>query len=174
WHCGFHDGHHHSAGSAHLAVFVPGRDARIRRTRQCCSRTFIIPGCYRKERSMSLAGLVALVTGASQGIGRACAVRLASAGAAVAVAARNQTKLDELVSEIKASGGNAAAFPLDVSDEEQIKSTFKSVLGKFTKIDILVNNAGITRDQLIMRMKRADWDMVLNTNLTSAYCCIQQ
>jgi 3-oxoacyl-[acyl-carrier protein] reductase len=123
---------------------------------------------------MSLAGRVALVTGASQGIGRACAVRLASAGAAVAVAARNQEKLDDLVSEIKASGGNAAAFPLDVSDEEQIKSTFKSVLGKFSKIDILVNNAGITRDQLVMRMKRADWDMVLNTNLTSAYCCIQQ
>ena len=123
---------------------------------------------------MSLAGRVALVTGASQGIGRACAVRLASAGATVAVAARNQEKLDELVSEIKASGGNAAAFPLDVSDEEQIKSTFKAVLGKFTKIDILVNNAGITRDQLVMRMKRTDWDMVLNTNLTSAYCCIQQ
>ena len=123
---------------------------------------------------MSLAGRVALVTGASQGIGRACAVRLASAGAAVAVAARNQEKLDELVSEIKASGGNAAAFPLDVSDEEQIKSTFKTVLGQLGKIDILVNNAGITRDQLVMRMKRADWDMVLNTNLTSAYCCIQQ
>ncbi|HTE90283.1 MAG TPA: 3-oxoacyl-[acyl-carrier-protein] reductase [Terriglobales bacterium] len=123
---------------------------------------------------MSLAGRLALVTGASQGIGRACAVRLASAGAAVAVAARNQEKLDELVNEIKSSGGNAAAFPLDVSDEDQIKSTFKSVLGKFTKIDILVNNAGITRDQLVMRMKRADWDMVLNTNLTSAYCCIQQ
>ena len=123
---------------------------------------------------MSLAGRVALVTGASQGIGRACAVRLASAGAAVAVAARNQEKLDELVSEIKASGGNAAAFPLDVSDEEQIKGTFKAVLGQLGKIDILVNNAGITRDQLVMRMKRADWDMVLNTNLTSAYCCIQQ
>lgn len=123
---------------------------------------------------MSLAGRVALVTGASQGIGRACALRLASAGAAVAVAARNQEKLDELVSEIKASGGKAEAFPLDVSDEEQIKGTFKAVLGQLGKIDILVNNAGITRDQLVMRMKRGDWDMVLNTNLTSAYCCIQQ
>ena len=92
----------------------------------------------------------------------------------MAVAARNQEKLDELVSEIKASGGNAAAFPLDVSDEEQIKGTFKAVLGQLGKIDILVNNAGITRDQLVMRMKRGDWDMVLNTNLTSAYCCIQQ
>ena len=123
---------------------------------------------------MSLAGRVALVTGASQGIGRACAIRLASEGAAVAVAARNQEKLDELVSEIKASGGKAEAFPLDVSDEEQIKGTFKAVLGQLGKIDILVNNAGITRDQLVMRMKRGDWDMVLNTNLTSAYCCIQQ
>jgi 3-oxoacyl-[acyl-carrier protein] reductase len=123
---------------------------------------------------MSLAGRVALVTGASQGIGRACAIRLASEGAAVAVAARNREKLDELVSEIKASGANAAAFSLDVSDEEQIKSTFKAVLGQLGKIDILVNNAGITRDQLVMRMKRGDWDMVLNTNLTSAYCCIQQ
>jgi 3-oxoacyl-[acyl-carrier protein] reductase len=123
---------------------------------------------------MSLAGRVALVTGASQGIGWACAMRLASAGVAVAVAARNQEKLDELVSEIKATGGNAAAFPLDVSDEEQIKGTFKAVLGQLGKVDILVNNAGITRDQLVMRMKRADWDMVLNTNLTSAYCCIQQ
>lgn len=123
---------------------------------------------------MSLAGRVALVTGASQGIGRACAMRLAREGATVAVAARNQAKLHELVSEIKASGGKAEAFPLDVTDEEQIKSTFKAVLGQFSKIDILVNNAGITRDQLVMRMKRADWDMVLNTNLTSAYCCIQQ
>jgi 3-oxoacyl-[acyl-carrier protein] reductase len=123
---------------------------------------------------MSLAGRVALVTGASQGIGRACALKLAGAGIAVAVAARNREKLDELASEIKASGGNAAPFPLDVSEEEQIKSTLKAVLAQFGKIDILVNNAGITRDQLIMRMKRADWDMVLNTNLTSAYCCIQQ
>ena len=123
---------------------------------------------------MSLAGRVALVTGASQGIGRACAVKLASEGATVAVAARNQQKLDELVSEIKASGGNATAFSLDVSDEEKIESTFKAALGQFGKIDILVNNAGITRDQLVMRMKRADWEMVLNTNLTSAYCCIQQ
>ena len=63
---------------------------------------------------------------------------------------------------------------MDVADEDQIKSAFKSVLAQFGKIDILVNNAGITRDQLVMRMKRADWDAVLNTNLTSAYLCIQQ
>ncbi len=123
---------------------------------------------------MTLSGRVALVTGASQGIGRACALKLAKAGAAVAVAARNQQKLDELVAQITAAGGNAAAFVLDVGDEEQIKSVFKAALTHFGKVDILVNNAGITRDQLVMRMKRADWDSVLNTNLTSAYLCIQQ
>jgi 3-oxoacyl-[acyl-carrier protein] reductase len=123
---------------------------------------------------MSLSGRVALVTGASQGIGRACALKLAGLGASVAVAARNQEKLNELVNEIGASGGKASAFPLDVSDEEQIKATFKNALAQLGKIDILVNNAGITRDQLVMRMKRADWDAVLNTNLTSAYLCVQQ
>jgi 3-oxoacyl-[acyl-carrier protein] reductase len=123
---------------------------------------------------MILSGRVALVTGASQGIGRACALKLAAAGATVAVAARNQEKLAELVQQIKISGGKGSAFPLDVADEEQVKSAFKSVLEQLGKIDILVNNAGITRDQLVMRMKRADWDAVLNTNLTSAYLCIQQ
>ena len=123
---------------------------------------------------MSLSGRVALVTGASQGIGRACALRLAEDGAALAVAARNQEKLNELVNEITAAGGKAAAFSVDVGDEEQIKTAVKSALSQFGKIDILVNNAGITRDQLVMRMKRADWDSVLNTNLTSAYLCIQQ
>ena len=123
---------------------------------------------------MSLSGRVALVTGASQGIGRGCALKLASAGAAVAVAARNQEKLNELVTQISAAGGKAAAFPVDVAEEEQIKTAFKAAIAQFGKIDILVNNAGITRDQLVMRMKRADWDAVLNTNLTSAYLCIQQ
>jgi len=123
---------------------------------------------------MSLSGRVAFVTGASQGIGRACALRLAKDGAAVAVAARNQEKLNELVTEITAARGTASAFALDVTDEEQVKSKIKAAIAQFGKIDILVNNAGITRDQLVMRMKRADWDAVLNTNLTSAYLCIQQ
>jgi 3-oxoacyl-[acyl-carrier protein] reductase len=123
---------------------------------------------------MTLSGRVALITGASQGIGHACALKLADADAAVAVAARTQAKLDELVAQITAAGGKAAAFPMDVADEEQIKSAFKAAIAHFGKIDILVNNAGITRDQLVMRMKRADWDAVLNTNLTSAYLCIQQ
>jgi 3-oxoacyl-[acyl-carrier protein] reductase len=123
---------------------------------------------------MTLSGRVALVTGASQGIGRACALKLAALGATVAVAARNQEKLIELVQEIDAAGGKAAAFPVDVGNEEQVKAGFKAALAQFGKLDILVNNAGITRDQLVMRMKRADWDSVLNTNLTSAYLCIQQ
>jgi 3-oxoacyl-[acyl-carrier protein] reductase len=123
---------------------------------------------------MKLEGRVALVTGASQGIGRSCALALAREGASIAAAARNQQKLDELVAEITTAGGKAAAFAMDVTDEEQVKSGIKSALGQFGKIDILVNNAGITRDQLVMRMKRADWDAVLNTNLTSEYLCIQQ
>src|SRR5580698_297016 len=122
---------------------------------------------------MSLLGRVALITGASQGIGRTCALRFAKEGATVAVAARNQEKLNELVSEITAAGGKAAAFGLDVGDEEQVKATVKTVIAELGKIDILVNNAGITRDQLVMRMKRADWDAVLQTNLTSAYLCTQ-
>jgi len=123
---------------------------------------------------MTLSGRIALVTGASQGIGRACALKLAAGGAAVAVAARNREKLNELVQQITSTGGNATAFAMDVAEEDQIKSVFKAVLAHFGKIDILVNNAGITRDQLVMRMKRADWDAVLNTNLTSAYLCTQQ
>jgi 3-oxoacyl-[acyl-carrier protein] reductase len=123
---------------------------------------------------MSLSGRVALVTGASQGIGRACALRLAGAGATIALAARHQERLSDVAKEVGGTGAKTAVFPMDVADEEQIKTTIKSVLGQFGKIDILVNNAGITRDQLIMRMKRADWDTVLNTNLTSAYLCTQQ
>ena len=123
---------------------------------------------------MSLSGRVALVTGASQGIGRACAIKLAAQGATVGVVARTQEKLDELVKEITVAGGKASAFTLNVADEEQIKSVLKTALGQLGKIDILVNNAGITKDTLIMRMKRADWDAVINTNLTSAYLCIQQ
>ena len=122
---------------------------------------------------MSLSGRVAFVTGASQGIGRACALKLAARGAAVAAAARNQEKLNQLVSEITAAGGTAVACVVDVTDEEQVKASIKGAIAQFNKIDILVNNAGITRDQLVMRMKRADWDAVLETNLTSAYLCTQ-
>ncbi|HZR64491.1 MAG TPA: 3-oxoacyl-[acyl-carrier-protein] reductase [Terriglobales bacterium] len=127
---------------------------------------------------MNLTGRVALITGASQGIGRACALKLAQCGASVALVARNQQKLEEVGAEIRKlangdAGVHARVYPTDIENEDQIKATFKSAISDLGKIDILVNNAGITRDQLVMRMKRPDWDAVLNTNLTSAYLCTQ-
>lgn len=120
-----------------------------------------------------LAGRIALVTGASQGIGRACALGLAKAGATVALAARNEAKLAEVAAEITAAGGQAAAFALDVASDDSIKNGAKAVLDRFGKVEILVNNAGITRDDLLMRMKRADWDDVLSTNLTGTFLLTQ-
>lgn len=120
-----------------------------------------------------LEGRIALVTGASQGIGRACAVALAASGATVALAARNEAKLAEVAAEIEAAGGKAAAFALDVASEESIKGGAKAILDRFGKVEILVNNAGITRDDLVLRMKRSDWDDVLSTNLTGAFLLTQ-
>ncbi len=124
-------------------------------------------------RGIRLDGRVTLVTGASQGIGRACALALAEAGAAVALAARNKEKLDETAAIIRGAGGQAETFTMDLAREEEVKAGVKAVIAKFSKLDILVNNAGITRDQLAMRMKRADWDEVLAINLTGAYLCSQ-
>jgi 3-oxoacyl-[acyl-carrier protein] reductase len=123
---------------------------------------------------MTSSGRVGFVTGASQGIGRACALHLAKTGVAVALGARNPEKLNTVAEEIRTLGGTAMCFQLDVTEEEQIKTAIKAAIAHFGKVDILVNNAGITHDQLLMRMKRADWDSVLNTNLTSAYLCTQQ
>jgi 3-oxoacyl-[acyl-carrier protein] reductase len=125
-------------------------------------------------RVFSLKDKVALVTGASQGIGRDTALALSQAGAKVAVAARNEEKLVNLVSEIEAAGGSALAVKMDVADAEQVKAGFKQVVEKFGRLDILVNNAAITRDGLSMRMKQDDWEAVLKTNLTGAHLCIQQ
>ncbi|SFS08900.1 3-oxoacyl-[acyl-carrier-protein] reductase [Granulicella pectinivorans] len=121
----------------------------------------------------TLTGRVALVTGASQGIGRACALTLAAQGAQVALAARNAEKLAEVAAEIAAAGGTARAFVLDIADEESIKACAKAVVAHFGKLEILVNNAGITRDVLSLRMKRKDWDDVLTTNLTGAFLMTQ-
>jgi len=122
---------------------------------------------------MSLQGRIALVTGASQGIGRACALELARAGATLVLAARNESKLAEAVAEIEAAGGQATAFALDVASEDSIKSGAKAIIERFGKVEILVNNAGITRDGLMMAMKRGDWDDVLGTNLTGAFLLTQ-
>lgn len=120
-----------------------------------------------------VSGRVAFVTGASQGIGRACALALAEGGASVALAARNEEKLAAVVKEIEARGAQAAAFRMDVSKEDDVKAAVKSAVERFGKIEILVNNAGVTRDTLLLRMKRADWDSVIETNLTGAFLCTQ-
>ena len=122
----------------------------------------------------SLKDKVALVTGASQGIGRATALALAKNGAKVAIAARNAEKLASLASEIAQTGGEALPITMDVADPVQVKSGFQQALAKFARLDILVNNAAITRDTLALRMKLEDWDAVLRTNLTGAHLCIQQ
>jgi 3-oxoacyl-[acyl-carrier protein] reductase len=122
----------------------------------------------------SLKDKVALVTGASQGIGRATALALAQAGAKVAIAARSTEKLMSLAEEILAAGGEALPVPMDVADAAQVKTGFQQLLAKLGKLDILVNNAAITRDTLALRMKLEDWDAVLRTNLTGAYLCTQQ
>ncbi len=109
----------------------------------------------------SLKDKVALVTGASQGIGRDTALALSEAGAKVAVAARSEEKLVTLVNEIVGTeGGQAFAVKMDVADAEQVKAGFKQVLDKFGRLDILVNNAAITRDGLALRMKQDDWEAV--------------
>ncbi|HEY3768421.1 MAG TPA: 3-oxoacyl-[acyl-carrier-protein] reductase [Candidatus Angelobacter sp.] len=114
-------------------------------------------------------GRIALVTGASQGIGRACALALAEGGAIIALAARNEEKLAAVAKEIESLGGQAATFRMDVSKEDEVKSAVKAVIARFGKIEILVNNAGVTKDTLLMRMKREDWDSVIQTNLGGAF-----
>jgi 3-oxoacyl-[acyl-carrier protein] reductase len=122
----------------------------------------------------SLKDKTALVTGASQGIGRATARALAEAGAKVALASRNEQQLGKLAEEIAAAGGEALVVPMDVGDAAQVKNAFQELLAKFGRLDILVNNAAVTRDTLALRMKLEDWDAVLRTNLTGAHLCTQQ
>lgn len=120
---------------------------------------------------MSLAGKVAAVTGASRGIGREIALRLAASGASVACIATTEASAGKVVAEIKAAGGQAAAFGCDVGDPGQVEQTFEAIAQSLGTIEILVNNAGIARDALMLRMKDGDWDKVLETNLKGAYLC---
>ena len=115
-----------------------------------------------------------MVTGASRGIGRACALELARAGRRVALGARQMDKLEEVAAEIRGAGGEAFPVALDLASHDSIKEAFGRVAKEFGRIDILVNNAGITRDGLALRMKRDDWESVIATNLSGAFYCIQQ
>ena len=117
---------------------------------------------------------VAFVTGASRGIGKACALALADTGARVALAARHKEKLEEVAAQIRSRSGEAYVVELDLASDDSIKNAFAVTAKEFGRIDILVNNAGITRDNLALRMRKDDWNAVLETNLTGAFRAIQQ
>lgn len=120
----------------------------------------------------ALEGKVAIITGASRGIGRATALALGAAGAQVVVNyARSQAAADEVVAQIEAAGGTAIAQPGDVSDQAQVEALVKATLDQWGRVDVLVNNAGITRDTLLLRMKLEDWQAVINLNLTGVFLC---
>jgi 3-oxoacyl-[acyl-carrier protein] reductase len=117
---------------------------------------------------------VAFITGASRGIGRACALALSQAGARVVLAARNRDKLEEVATEIRGVGREAFVVEIDLTSADSIKQAFATAHAEFGPTEILVNNAGVTKDGLAIRMKAEDWHHVLNTNLTGAFLCTQQ
>jgi 3-oxoacyl-[acyl-carrier protein] reductase len=117
---------------------------------------------------------VAFITGASRGIGRACALALSQAGARVVLAARNRDKLEEVAAEIRGVGREAFVVEIDLTSADSIKQAFATSHAEFGPTEILVNNAGVTKDGLAIRMKAEDWHHVLNTNLTGAFLCTQQ
>jgi 3-oxoacyl-[acyl-carrier protein] reductase len=121
---------------------------------------------------IDLSGKVALITGASRGIGRQTALTLAGAGAAVVLTSRGDAAA-AVAAEIGAAGGQALAIAADVADASAVHRVIEDTLARFGRLDILVNNAGITRDQLLLRMKRDDWDAVVATNLTGTFLCTQ-
>ena len=123
---------------------------------------------------MSLNGQVAVITGASRGIGRAIALKLSAAGAAVVVTATTVEGAKRTADEIVASGGQALALKVDVSVASEVEALFKEAVSAFGRLDILVNNAGITKDGLLLRMKEADWDAVMDVNLKGAFNCTRE
>ena len=120
---------------------------------------------------LSLEGRVAIVTGGAQGIGRATVMALADAGAKIALTNIRCAKLDQTIQELKDMGREALKFCVDVTDVEAVQEMVDQTIATWGKIDILVNNAGITKDNLVMRMKTADWEAVLKTNLDGTFYC---
>ena len=116
---------------------------------------------------------IAFVTGASRGIGRAIALRLAADGRHVVLASRSEGPLNELKSEIEAAGGQASVCAVDISDRNAFAAAIEGVAKEHGRLDILVNNAGITRDNLLLRMSDEEWDSVIETNLTSAFVAMR-
>lgn len=127
----------------------------------------------RRRLKVDLSGQVALVTGASQGLGRSIAEVLAANGAAVALVARSVDKLAEVAAAIRGAGGRAEEFPCDVTKGEDIQRVVEAVVAKLGRLDILVNNAGVTRDNLCPRMSDEEWDQVLATNLRAPFLFIR-
>ena len=114
---------------------------------------------------------IAIVTGASQGIGKIIAFELAKSGAHVACISRNKKAIESIVEEITINGGQASSFPCDISDSDTLSEIITEIIKENSRIDILVNNAGITKDSLLMRMSIEQWDDVINTNLKVAFHC---
>ena len=119
----------------------------------------------------SLKNKIAIVTGASQGIGKIIAFELAKSGAHVACISRNKKAIESIVEEITINGGQASSFPCDISDSDTLSEIITEIIKENSRIDILVNNAGITKDSLLMRMSIEQWDDVINTNLKGAFHC---
>jgi len=122
---------------------------------------------------MTLVNQVALVTGASRGIGRSIALKLASEGAFVIATATSEGGASATVEAIEALGGKGSAVKLDVSRGDEVEALFQAIMTEHGRLDILVNNAGITKDGLLLRMKEEEWDMVLDTNLKGAFLCMK-
>jgi 3-oxoacyl-[acyl-carrier protein] reductase len=129
--------------------------------------------CPAMPKGLSMSQRTALVTGASRGIGRACALSLSAAGHHVVLAARQMDKLETVAGEIREKGGQATVISLDLGSADNIRESMKALLAQVGRIDILVNNAGITKDMLAMRMKQEDWEEVLRVNLTGSFLVTQ-